>query len=627
VIRANVATRAPARVPPIVHEVLGSPAHRLDGGARAFLEPRLGHDFGDVRVHTDARAAASARAVGASAYTVGRDVVLGADVPTSGAPRLGLLAHELTHVVQQRGAREAGGGALTIGGAADSLEHEAARVGTAVLAGPAAVRERAPAPLLSRADPAAVRRVMGRGAVVGAGIQLWPTNVVDTVVGRVAGRDRFVRDESARLSVLIGDGLTLRDLARQLLPLWTTATPGVDPVTGVPLLAGMIGRDELARALAVLNRFELPLPSMTQWRSGLRLALPVEIDEATRVATVDPILILTLAGDFQAAWEPRLDQPSTFTIAPTPAQLAQQATDFLTVHTGALARGIALSEQAITNATASRLLVGEVLRRLGTGAFEVALEFMDNLSAGQVNALAAQQYGAEILVEVTRALDSSPGTVTREQQDSLDRANLKLLGRIGIQPRPAPGRACEPGNVRHVAVQPVYFRTAANDPAPTGGSFPGRMAVTREIWAKVGVQFFVSPPVVLDDPVHKTQGSNQAEVVEIIALRAGAGIEVYMVDNDLAWAGGGGTHGKAPTYESRMVISDRGTSPTLIAHEMGHALGLKHPAEGTAHDGDADTIMEATGSHSAPNPRRNTAVNAARMTWPRGIATCIRPDP
>jgi hypothetical protein len=153
------------------------------------------------------------------------------------------------------------------------------------------------------------------------------------------------------------------------------------------------------------------------------------------------------------------------------------------------------------------------------------------------------------------------------------------------------------------------------------------MAVTREIWAKVGVQFFVNPPVVLDDAVHKTQGSNQAEVVEIIGLRAGAGVEVYMVDNDLAWAGGGGTHGKAPTYESRMVISDRGTSPTLIAHEMGHALGLKHPGEGTAHDGDADTIMEATNSHSAPNPRRNTAVNAARMTWPRGIGICIRPDP
>ena len=69
---------------------------------KAFFEPRFGHDFSRVRVHTDARAAASARAVGAQAYTVGRDVVFGAGqyAPgTSAGNRL--LAHELAHVVQQ----------------------------------------------------------------------------------------------------------------------------------------------------------------------------------------------------------------------------------------------------------------------------------------------------------------------------------------------------------------------------------------------------------------------------------------------------------------------------------------------------------------------------------------------
>lgn len=67
-----------------------------------FFEPRFGHDFSRVRIHTDARAAESASAVGAQAYTVGRDVVFGAGqfAPgTSAGNRL--LAHELAHVVQQ----------------------------------------------------------------------------------------------------------------------------------------------------------------------------------------------------------------------------------------------------------------------------------------------------------------------------------------------------------------------------------------------------------------------------------------------------------------------------------------------------------------------------------------------
>src|SRR5690349_11231589 len=65
-------------LPEIVHDVLRSTGQPLDPATRAFLEPRFGHDFSNVRVHTDARAAESARAVNALAYTVGRDVVFGA---------------------------------------------------------------------------------------------------------------------------------------------------------------------------------------------------------------------------------------------------------------------------------------------------------------------------------------------------------------------------------------------------------------------------------------------------------------------------------------------------------------------------------------------------------------------
>ena len=91
-------------VPPVVHDVLNSGGGQpLDATTRAFMEPRFGHDFSRVRVHTDERAAESARAVNALAYTVGRDIVFGAGQFASGmdAGRR-LVAHELAHVVQQK---------------------------------------------------------------------------------------------------------------------------------------------------------------------------------------------------------------------------------------------------------------------------------------------------------------------------------------------------------------------------------------------------------------------------------------------------------------------------------------------------------------------------------------------
>jgi hypothetical protein len=89
-------------VPPIVHEVLRSSGQPLDVTTRSFMESRFGYDFSRVRVHTDAKAAESARAVSALAYTVGQDIVFGADqYPSRANAGQRLLAHELTHVVQQ----------------------------------------------------------------------------------------------------------------------------------------------------------------------------------------------------------------------------------------------------------------------------------------------------------------------------------------------------------------------------------------------------------------------------------------------------------------------------------------------------------------------------------------------
>jgi uncharacterized protein DUF4157 len=92
----------PKHVPSIVHEVLRSPGQSLDTSTRAFMEPRFNQDFSGVRVHTDNRAAQSARAVNALAFTVGRNIVFSAgqyNPKSTHGQRL--VAHELTHVVQQ----------------------------------------------------------------------------------------------------------------------------------------------------------------------------------------------------------------------------------------------------------------------------------------------------------------------------------------------------------------------------------------------------------------------------------------------------------------------------------------------------------------------------------------------
>ena len=99
---ATSSSHAGEVAPPIVHQALRSESQPLDAGARSFLESRFNHDFSRVRIHTDQTAAESAASVDAAAYTVGSHIVFakGEYAPKS-SQGLRLVAHELTHVVQQ----------------------------------------------------------------------------------------------------------------------------------------------------------------------------------------------------------------------------------------------------------------------------------------------------------------------------------------------------------------------------------------------------------------------------------------------------------------------------------------------------------------------------------------------
>jgi len=110
----------------VVRRVGGQP---LDPGTRATMEAGLGADFGSVRVHADGAATESAKAVQAQAYTVGDDVVFRSDLYQPGTESgQRMLAHELTHVVQQRSGPVDGtpaGGGISVSDPSDRFERAA----------------------------------------------------------------------------------------------------------------------------------------------------------------------------------------------------------------------------------------------------------------------------------------------------------------------------------------------------------------------------------------------------------------------------------------------------------------------------------------------------------------------
>lgn len=112
-----------------VHSVIDSGGTPMAPEVRADMEGRFGHDFGDVRIHSDGAAHESAKSVNAQAYTVGTNIVFQRDKydPSSDGGRH-MLAHELTHVVQQRNGPVDGtdvGGGVKISDPSDRFERDA----------------------------------------------------------------------------------------------------------------------------------------------------------------------------------------------------------------------------------------------------------------------------------------------------------------------------------------------------------------------------------------------------------------------------------------------------------------------------------------------------------------------
>jgi hypothetical protein len=414
----------------------------ISSSLRGFFEPRFGYDFQQVRVHTDGPASEMAHDARASAFTVGRDIVFGKGsyAPETDSGK-NLLAHELTHVVQQ-------GYASSTSAASPPLN-------------------RAPAPILSRADPQVTTIGMNLGTTPRSGLQFWPTNVTDTRVSPVSARSGLFGGGASQLHVIIAENETIRRLARQLRPFFLTATPFTPSGAAAPLPLTMISEDELAQALLVFNQYYLlvdSVPPMPNWRAGLNFPLPIDIDTATGMATLHPLLIQALAGAFLPAWAALLDVSASATAAPPVATVQADVAAFLTREPSALGRGINLGAQALTNAVAALPFVRETFRQLGAGAFDVAVEFMENLVNTEIELLAAQRDGAAVLAEVRTALGGAPAAPSAQQAAAIARANL-MLGRVAGVAAVAPPTSARNRPEKVVNIETVKLEDSNHTPA------------------------------------------------------------------------------------------------------------------------------------------------------------------
>ncbi|MFE6765318.1 DUF4157 domain-containing protein [Streptomyces sp. NPDC057689] len=201
-----------------VTDVLRSGGRPLDSAVRSEMESRLGADFSDVRIHTDAAARASAAEVGARAYTSGHHVVIG-----DGGADKHTLAHELTHVIQQRRGPVAGtdnGGGLRVSDPSDRFERAAEANATRVMRGPAPVQREELAAAPGRpAHRAVVQRVKLTGYNQGVD---YPQGAHTVTVNGTAGKVG-IKMEGELFAGALGTGE-----APQVQPAWW-------PPSGTPI--------------------------------------------------------------------------------------------------------------------------------------------------------------------------------------------------------------------------------------------------------------------------------------------------------------------------------------------------------------------------------------------------------
>jgi hypothetical protein len=183
-------------------------------------------------------------------------------------------------------------------------------------------------------------------------------------------------------------------------------------------------------------------------------------------------------------------------------------------------------------------------------------------------------------------------------------------------------------------IRPVFFSNdpGKSDPSPTGKSLDPRLKEANRIWGKCGIEFTAEKPRMVEDSVSKVAGKNGGELdkVQDAYSKKGTGPQVFFLDNDLSAFGGGRT---GPNFgdkmatgdDAKIMLSDHGSNDRLLAHELGHAMGLLHPDVMPFIPN--NSIMQPTGI-GATNPDLVTDRMCRLLAWPaKTDEKCWHVDP
>jgi hypothetical protein len=475
----------PKRVPAIVERVLRAPGQPLQDQARTFMEQRFAHNFGAVRVHIDAEAARSARAVGAAAYTVGRNVVFnhGRYAPDTANGRR-LLAHELTHVVQQHGTHVSAFNSLTIANSNGALERAAEASADAI------------------GDTHSSRPVDSR--MVSAG-QLQRAGMGELREAEAIFAERAARKDAAKdgkpaamdNKILTVEEHTAIDvlIAKGKLP---TASPLAHPMGSTFLLhdtSGLVGAAKLKQHQdegrgplgvgvsawvprdtdAVVARpafFEDRRPSTTEYERARDIfKLP---GDASIPKTKDKIAAWTGRRDdlFRTAWNATLSSAQTLALDDalagkglTPAEIAEEKTGDTKKgkehKTGAVAQLSAGSGEEVR--TTAAWAVGEICKQVGTkGAAAVANPKQDTILADACKAL-----GSYFIHRELRALTIVPVEIVQVGVIPDEKPDPKKTGatKPGEKPSDEKKAATKPGEKKPDKKQAGEKKAAGAKPA------------------------------------------------------------------------------------------------------------------------------------------------------------------
>jgi hypothetical protein len=275
----------------------------------------------------------------------------------------------------------------------------------------------------------------------------------------------------ARVSAIVGPGATIRGIAKLVHPVFAAAATASNPAPAV---------EEIAKALLVYSEFYIPVPAMTGYADGLRIPLPIEIDQASGDWIVNGNSVRLWAGTLDPARVPLLDQRPRRLTQPDAAALTKEVEQFLKDQKTPLARGLHVLARVLTNPFRDAFFAFEVMKQLEADPLarvEVALCALDNAVDHQVRLLASLTAGAAVLRRLDRVLRDTLGpplavVLTDSQKTRRTRALGLLDGALqpaglAASPRGLPGSAPLAYEQASLLVHPSLFGDTPPPSTPT----------------------------------------------------------------------------------------------------------------------------------------------------------------